>query len=261
MGAAATGGAADIPDSQAASNGPEYWDPMTDTAWTSYQTGGQWHESYYEGENGFYDVAQLVTKDGARGVGIWALGMENDDAQMIAALDGISPGAPPGTGPQSTAPSAPALAAPAAGRRRSVPQCKRRGGSRRPQPHPHGSGHPAQPGSGSGSGTAPAATPATPAPPAPVTTTTTAASITGVYNGATVSLTPIASSSVLGLIGGGHADRLPDERAGLLVPQRLDAGRLRQHRREARGGGGDARPTASPRTSSCPDGRPDTAMV
>ena len=38
---AATGGAADIPDSRAASNGPEYWDPVTDSAWTSYQAGGR----------------------------------------------------------------------------------------------------------------------------------------------------------------------------------------------------------------------------
>ena len=106
MGAGATGGAADIADSQAQGNGPEYWDPVTDTAWTSYQVGGQWHESYYEGENGLYDVSQMVTQDGARGVGIWALGMESDGAQMIAALDGISPGAPPGTGPQSTSSSA-----------------------------------------------------------------------------------------------------------------------------------------------------------
>ena len=92
-------------------NGPEYWDPVTDTAWTSYQVGGQWHESYYEGENGLYDVSQLASHDGARGVGIWALGMESDGAQMIAALDGISPGAPPGTGPQATSSSAPAQAA------------------------------------------------------------------------------------------------------------------------------------------------------
>src|SRR3984957_11354119 len=48
MAAGATGGAADIPDSQAQGNGPEYWDPVTDTAWTSYEVGGQWHESYYE---------------------------------------------------------------------------------------------------------------------------------------------------------------------------------------------------------------------
>ena len=60
MAANATGGAADIADSQAQSNGPEYWDPVTDTAWTSYQVGGQWHESYYEGANGLYDVSQLA---------------------------------------------------------------------------------------------------------------------------------------------------------------------------------------------------------
>ena len=133
MAATATGGATDIPDSQAAGNGPEYWDPVTDTAWTSYQVGGQWHESYYEGENGLFDVAQLATKDGARGVGIWALGMENDGAQMIAALDGISPGAPPGTGPQSTSPSAAARLPrrPDRAHRRQPPQPLR---PRRPPP-------------------------------------------------------------------------------------------------------------------------------
>ena len=134
LGATATGGAADIPDSQAAGNGPEYWDPVTDTAWTSYQAGGQWHESYYEGENGLYDVSQLVTKDGARGVGIWALGMENDDAQMIAALDGISPGAPPGTGPQSTSSSAPGRGGSCAGR--GVEARRRRLGDSRPRRRP-----------------------------------------------------------------------------------------------------------------------------
>jgi Glycosyl hydrolases family 18 len=204
MGATATGGAADIPDSQAASNGPEYWDPVTDTAWTSYQAGGQWHESYYEGENGLYDVSQLVTKDGARGVGIWALGMESDGAQMIAALDGITPGAPPGTGPQSTSSSAPAVAAPApaAG---STPAAS---GSTAPAgaaptaaPSPTTAATGSGSGSDSGSGSQ-AASPSAPSP-APPTTTTTVASITGVYNGARVSLTPVASSSVLGVLGAG----------------------------------------------------------
>src|ERR1700733_11687323 len=55
MAANATGGASDIPDSQAAANGPEYWDPVTDPPWTSYQVGSQWHESYYEGLNGLFD--------------------------------------------------------------------------------------------------------------------------------------------------------------------------------------------------------------
>jgi Glycosyl hydrolases family 18 len=204
MEATATGGAADIPDSQAASNGPEYWDPVTDTAWTSYQAGGQWHESYYEGENGLYDVSQLVTKDGARGVGIWALGMESDGAQMIAALDGISPGAPPGTGPQSTSASAPAMAAPApaagptpgaGGSAAAAGPAPTAGASPTPSASASGSG------SGSGSGSQ-AASPSSPSPP-PSATTTTVASITGVYNGARVSLTPVASSSVLGVLGAG----------------------------------------------------------
>ena len=60
MAANAAGGANDIPDSQAAANGPEYWDPVTDTAWTSYQVGDQWHESYYEGLNGLFDISQLA---------------------------------------------------------------------------------------------------------------------------------------------------------------------------------------------------------
>jgi spore germination protein YaaH len=199
MGANATGGAADIPDSQAASNGPEYWDPVTDTAWTSYQVGGQWHESYYEGENGLYDVSQLATQDGARGVGIWALGMENNDAQMIAALDGISPGAPPGTGPQATAPSAAAAAAPAPGGAAATGS----GAAAAPAgatPAPAAAAAPAPAAaSATGSGAQPASPSAAPAS----TTTSTVASITGVYNGATVNLTPIAASGVLGVVPAG----------------------------------------------------------
>jgi Glycosyl hydrolases family 18 len=188
MAAGATGGAADIPDSQAQGNGPEYWDPVTDTAWTSYQVGGQWHESYYEGENGLFDVSQLVSHYGARGAGIWALGMEGDGPQMIAALDGISPGAPPGTGPQATAPSTAVMAAPA-------PAPAGTPAAAAPAPAA------AAPSSGT-STSSPAAQQATPA--APATTTTTAAPfITGVYNGATVALTAISSNGVLNLLQAG----------------------------------------------------------
>jgi hypothetical protein len=188
MAAGATGGAADIPDSQAQGNGPEYWDPVTDTAWTSYQVGGQWHESYYEGLNGLFDVSQLVTHYGGRGVGIWALGMEGNGAQMIAALDGISPGAPPGTGPQATAPSTAVMAAPPAPAPAPAPAAA--------APSPAATA----PNTGT-SASGPGAQPASPA--AAATTTTTAASTTGVYNGATVALTPISSSGVLGLLQAG----------------------------------------------------------
>jgi spore germination protein YaaH len=65
-------------ETQAQGNGPEYRDAVTDTAWTGYQVGGQWHESFCEGENGLHDVSQLASHYGARGAGIWALGMENN---------------------------------------------------------------------------------------------------------------------------------------------------------------------------------------
>jgi hypothetical protein len=182
MAATAAGGANDIADSQAAANGPEYWDPVTDTAWTSYQVGGQWHESYYEGLNGLFDVSQLASRYDARGVGIWALGMENNDAEMIAALDGISPGSPPGTGPQATS-SSPAPGAPAPGT-------------------------PAGAGAGAGGPTAvagPATTTSQPAAPTSVdgpaagvstTTATVAPFITAQNNKSTVNLTPLAASQV-----------------------------------------------------------------
>jgi len=200
MAATATGGAADIPDSQAQGNGPEYWDPVTHTAWTSYQVGGQWHESYYEGENGLYDISQLVAHAGARGVGIWALGMETKDAQMIASLDGISPGAPPGTGPSSTSSSAPVMAAPSGA---GGPAGSALSGGAGGPPAPAAASAPAGPGGGSGGGgSGTAAAPGSAPTPAP-TTTTAPPFITGVYNGATVALTAIPSSQVLGIVPAG----------------------------------------------------------
>jgi spore germination protein YaaH len=190
MAANATGGANDIPDSQAAANGPEYWDPVTDTAWTSYQVGNQWHESYYEGLNGLYDVAQMTEYFGARGVGIWALGMENNDAQMIAALDGINPGPPPGTGPQATSssptPGAPPPATPAV-----VPAAAA---------SPTGTAAPAPAPSGSNRSQSQQTQ-----PPSPTTTTTTAAPfITATRTGNTVTLTPVDASQVVRLTADGQ---------------------------------------------------------
>ncbi|HEX3332752.1 MAG TPA: glycosyl hydrolase family 18 protein [Acidimicrobiales bacterium] len=185
MAANAAGGANDIPDSQAAANGPQYWDPVTDTSWTSYQVGGQWHESYYEGEYGLYLAAQMATRYGARGVGIWALGMESDGPQLIAALDGISPGGPPGAGPQSTS-SSPAAGAPAPAPAAPAPA---------PAPTvvaapPPAAQHPAAPAGSAPAGSAPAAAPST-------TSTTAAPFITAVRSGATVDLTPVAANQVV----------------------------------------------------------------
>jgi len=198
MAASAAGGAADIADSQAQANGPAYWDPVTHTAWTSYQVGGQWHESYYEGLNGLYDAAQLAAHDGVRGVGIWALGMESDGPMMIAALDGMSPGPPPGTGPQATS------ASPAAGPAAPVPAgAPAAGPVAGPAPSTTTTGAPGTAGTGAGGAGPGGGGGGTTTTVAPATTTTTVPTTTGVYNGATVALTPIPSSQVLGIVPSG----------------------------------------------------------
>jgi hypothetical protein len=190
MAAGAAGPATDIADSQAQGNGPEYWDPVTGTAWTSYLDGSQWHESYYEGEYGLYQAARAATTAGARGVGIWALGMENDGAQMIAAMDGIDPGQPPSTGPAATSASpAGTAAAPTA------PSTPAAGGR---SPSAGATGAASSPTSSPG----PAAPPTTSAPPT-TTTTTAPPTSSGTFDGSTVQLTPVAASQVTPALGDG----------------------------------------------------------
>jgi Glycosyl hydrolases family 18 len=107
MAATAAGGATDIAYSQIVAAGhPVYWDSTTDTAWTSYQVGTQWHESYFDDPTSLYMVAQMAQLFHTGGVGIWALGMDGNDPNMLAALDGFAPAAKTGApGPVATAPS------------------------------------------------------------------------------------------------------------------------------------------------------------
>ncbi len=77
---------------EAASGHPIYWDAVTQTAWTSYLSGGQWHEAFFEDPTSLYLAAQLSEQYGLGGVGIWALGMDgSNDAAMVSALDGMAP--------------------------------------------------------------------------------------------------------------------------------------------------------------------------
>ena len=193
MAATPSGGANDIAESQAQGNGPEYWDPVTGTEWTSYQVGHQWHESYYEGEYGLYEADQMASYFGARGVGIWALGMESDGAQLIAALDGISPGGPGATGPAATSSSPAAGPAPAPAPAPGVT----------PGSPPAATAGAAGPGSAPTSPTAPGTTTSTAPPAAATTTTTTVPTTTAVYDGATVNLTAVPSSQVATLTSDG----------------------------------------------------------
>ena len=94
----------------AAAGHPTYWDPVTDTPWTSYQVGSQWYTTYFDDPTSMALKAQLANFFHIAGVGIWALGMDGNDPAMMAALLGNAPvtkdtltGPPPGTGYQTVA--------------------------------------------------------------------------------------------------------------------------------------------------------------
>ena len=64
---------------------------MTNSAWTAYQVGTQWHEAFFDDPTSLYQIASLATGYGLRGVGAWALGMEGTDPAMLSALNGVAP--------------------------------------------------------------------------------------------------------------------------------------------------------------------------
>jgi spore germination protein YaaH len=104
--ATATGGESPLTDASiAAGNHPTYWDPVTDSPWTAYQVGTQWHKTYFDDPTSLALKAQLANYFHIAGVGIWALGMDNNNPGMLAALLGNAPvtkdilsGPPTGTG-------------------------------------------------------------------------------------------------------------------------------------------------------------------
>jgi hypothetical protein len=141
----------------AASGHPIYWDPVTQTAWTSYETGGQWYEDYVSNPASVYLVAQLAQQEGFRGVGVWALGMDGNDPQMTAALDGKAP-------PQLEGPTGPAWTTPSTT------------GKRAPTGRPTGATLPRSPTTTTTTGAPARTTTTTTGVPATTTTTTTAPS-------------------------------------------------------------------------------------
>ncbi|MGH9087320.1 MAG: glycosyl hydrolase family 18 protein, partial [Acidimicrobiales bacterium] len=103
MSATAVGTPTPVPTSQLLGAGHTiYWDPVTQTAWTAYQSGGQWHEAYFEDPTSLYQATQLARSYGVGGVGAWALGMDGNDAQVIGALNGVAPPVDAVAGPLGT---------------------------------------------------------------------------------------------------------------------------------------------------------------
>jgi hypothetical protein len=107
QGAQSTGGETPLSyGTIAAAGNPTYWDDSTQTAWTSYQVGGQWHETYFDDPTSLALKAQLANTFHIRGLGIWALGMDGNDPAMLAALLGNAPPVKDlSTGPTSTSSS------------------------------------------------------------------------------------------------------------------------------------------------------------
>jgi hypothetical protein len=97
----------------AAAGNPVFWDATTDSGWTSYQVGTQWHETFFEDPSSLYDAAKMAQFCGLEGVGIWALGMDGNNAGDLAALLGFAPAVKSGpAGPASTSVSPPATTSP-----------------------------------------------------------------------------------------------------------------------------------------------------
>lgn len=67
------------------------WDAVTETGWTSYTSGGQWYQAFYEDPESLYLAAQLAQSAGLAGVGEWALGFDGNSAAVVGSLDGIAP--------------------------------------------------------------------------------------------------------------------------------------------------------------------------
>lgn len=102
-GAAATGPAAPVTYAQvAATRGPSYWDQTSQTPWTAYQSGSQWHQVYFDDPTSLALKARLANADHIAGVGVWALGMDGNDPAMLAALLGNATPAKYLVGPNST---------------------------------------------------------------------------------------------------------------------------------------------------------------
>jgi spore germination protein YaaH len=91
----------------AALPGQRYWDPAAQTEYVAYRSGGQWYEAYYDDPLSLSIKARLADSYRLRGLGIWALGMDGNDPQMMAALLGQAPPVKlPPTAPIEPTPSA-----------------------------------------------------------------------------------------------------------------------------------------------------------
>ncbi len=72
----------------AAAGHPALWDAASLTPWYGFRTGRQWHQTWFDDPASVALKTALAAHFGLAGVGVWALGMENGDPSMLAALLG-----------------------------------------------------------------------------------------------------------------------------------------------------------------------------
>jgi hypothetical protein len=75
----------------AAAGRPALWNPQTETPYSSFKRGRQWHETDFEDPTSVALKVSLAAAFRAGGVGVWELGMASGASGMTAALDGGSP--------------------------------------------------------------------------------------------------------------------------------------------------------------------------
>ena len=92
IGDPATGPPTPVSYSQISGSGHTvYWDPTTQTPWTSYQENGTWHQTWFDDPTSLALKAASANRFHLRGLGIWALGMDGNNPAMLTALLGHSP--------------------------------------------------------------------------------------------------------------------------------------------------------------------------
>ena len=213
LNATATGPATDVSLADIDASGhPQYWDAVTDSGWTSYQVGSQWHETFFDDPTSLYDTAQLAQLHGLAGVGIWALGMDANAPADLAALLGFAPALKDGpAGPVLTfgPPAAPASpAAPTSSPTTSSAPAGQAANAPASNAAPSSPTPPSSPAPSAPTHASTSTTTTTTTTPAPSTTTTTQPpTYSGQWNGATVALTKVTGTPPL-LSGSGPAGLL-----------------------------------------------------
>jgi len=80
----------------------QLWDPLSLTPWYRFKVGKQWHQTWFDNPVSIALKTALADEMHLGGVGVWALGMNGNDTQMLAALQG---GVKPLKGSQITRPA------------------------------------------------------------------------------------------------------------------------------------------------------------